>query len=75
MTGKKLRKIREERGYTLEAFADLLGYSYSQMQRMEVGHRYDGNAVDVSRRVISFLKAKGWIHEKGSHGRKKRAKF
>ena len=53
MTGKKLRKVREGLELTIEEFAQMLGYSWSQMQRMEKGRR------KVSKRVLIILQEKG----------------
>ncbi len=37
--GNNLRKLREERGLTLRDMADKTGYSFSQIQKLEMGDR------------------------------------
>jgi predicted transcriptional regulator len=49
MTAKELRKARERLGLTIQELADLSGYSWSQVQRMEVGKR------SVSDRIVAFV--------------------
>lgn len=53
MTGNDLRAIRERAGMTIKTLAEATGYSWSQIQRMEVGRR------NVSRRIVLEIERLG----------------
>jgi predicted transcriptional regulator len=55
MTGLELRELREALGWTIAEFAKRVGYSWSQIQRMEVGRR------NVTDRFVSNLKTRGYF--------------
>lgn len=53
MTGKDLRALRHKMGLTIAQFAILLGYSWCQIQRLEVGGR------NITPRFVEILRLKG----------------
>lgn len=55
LTGKDLRKIREFWGLTIAQMADNVGYSWSQLQRIEKGKQ------PVPRRLALLCQSRGYL--------------
>ncbi|MEU5160829.1 helix-turn-helix transcriptional regulator [Streptomyces sp. NPDC020875] len=49
--GKELRKLREEKGMTLQSVSDALGFSHSKLARVEVGENDLPRVADLQRLI------------------------
>lgn len=63
MHGKALRQLRTELGWTIKQLAEKTGYSWSSIQRMEIGN------AEVSSKVVAILEALGHIKQEVDDGK------
>lgn len=55
----KLRHMRKVRDLTIKEMAQITGYSFTHIQRMETGRS------PISKRLEKLLEAWGWLTKKG----------